>query len=952
MKDEARRRVEALFEAALSLPPEEREAWLTAACGGDEELCREVRVLLAAHDRADGILDGAHAHLLFDDEAVVAHDEVDFTPPEGVPEALDSSGRPEMLGPWRILRELASGGMGVVYLAERADGQYRRVVALKVIRGSHFTDELYRRFTNERQILASLNHPNIARLFGGGRTPSGRPYLAMEYVDGLPINEYCARGEITLGEKLRLFCSVARAVHHAHRNLVVHRDLKPSNILVEPDGTPKLLDFGIAKILDPDRVQATGSPATRTGVRLMTPEYASPEQVVGGPITTAADIYGLGVILYEILTGARPFRMGRGGLPELERRILEDSPDRPSSVIGRLVRPDPADLPAAAPVPAALPGVGDSDPFSPGMDPRAIHDRIHLRRLRQELRGDLDRIVLMALRKEPDQRYPSAEAFAADVERYLAGEPVAAQRSSRRYRAAKFIRRNRVQTLAAAAVVAALAIGAGVSTWQARRAERALATSEAALARSEDVTALLLEMFDAADPVIAGGDTAVAREILRRGLARVEQLDDQPLVQAEMLHALGRIHYSLGRYERSLELFDRSLELRRAYLGPRHPDVVQSLERVAWLYRGRGDLDAADSMLAEALDIAVETNGPTDTTLVPVLRGMARVATTRGLLDSAGALHRRVLAIETEAFGPDDPRLAFDLHRIAGNLRFRGFHDSALALYREALDISIRGRGPEHPEVAGAMLHLADELQRGDTLDYAESERLYRNALAMQKRLFGEDYPNLSHGLGGLADVANKRGRYEEADDYVRQVLDLRLRTLGPDNAAVAHAHRVYGDQRAVEGDYPGAIEQYRIALPMLYRHLGDNPDAAGVHHAAAKAWLQLGQPDSVLAQTGEAIRIYSATLGRENWRVADVLTTAARARLLAGQFESAETDLLEARRIFAVNSMEGDERPDTVEALLVELYDRWGKQPGSGRTISSPLRGTGPSPPAGASAP
>jgi serine/threonine-protein kinase len=308
--------------------------------------------------------------------------------------------------------------------------------------------------------------------------------------------------------------------------------------------------------------------------------------VLGGPITTAADVYGLGVILYEILTGTRPFRLGSGGLQELERRILQDPPDRPSSVIGRFVRPDAAELPAAAAVPAGVPGVGDSDPFSPGLDPGAVHDRIHLRRLRQELRGDLDRIVLMALRKEPDQRYPSAEALAVDVERYLVGEPVSAQRSSRRYRAAKFIRRNRVQTLAAAAVVAALAIGAGVSTWQARRAERALAASKAALSRSEDVTALLLEMFEAADPMTAGGDTAVAREILRRGLARVEELDDQPLVQAEMLHALGRIHYSLGRYEQSLELFDRSLELRRAYLGPRHPDVVESLERVAWLYRG------------------------------------------------------------------------------------------------------------------------------------------------------------------------------------------------------------------------------------------------------------------------------------------------------------------------------------------------------------------------------
>ena len=928
MCEESRRRIEALFEAALSLPPEERDAWVVAACGADEEIKTEVQGLLAAHGHADGILDSGPA-VSSPDDPVAAHDVESFNLPEELPEATDTSGRPEMLGPWRVIRELASGGMGVFYLAERADGQFRRTVALKVIRGSYFTDEMYRRFTNERQILASLGHPNIARLFGGGRTPGGRPYLAMEYVDGLPIHEYCARPEVTIEQRLRLFCTVARAVHHAHRNLVVHRDLKPSNILVEADGTPKLLDFGIAKILDPSAIQATGSPETQTGVRLMTPEYASPEQVRGGPITTAADVYGLGVVLYEILTGTRPFRMGSGGLQELERRIVEEDPDRPSSVVSRAAGPSSADLPAAAPVPRHADGEGgDGGHYVPHLDAGALHDRLQQRRVRQQLRGDLDRIVLMALRKEPELRYPSAEALAVDIEHYLTGQPVVAQRSSRRYRAAKFIQRNKVQTLAGAAVVTALAIGAGVSAWQARRAESALSVSEAALSRSEDVMVLLLEMFDAADPMTAGADTAVSREILRRGLQRVDELDEQPLLQAEMVHALGRIHYSMGRYEESLALFERGLGLRVESLGSDHPDVAESLERVAWLRRARGDLEAADSLLIRALTIVTEAGGPEHTSLVPVLRGMARVATTRGLLDSAGALHRRVHAIETVAYGPDDPRLAFNLHRLAGNLRFRGDHDSALALYREALDVRLRGHGPEHPQVAAAMLHLADELHRGDTINYAEAERLYTEALAMQRRLLGEDYPDLVHGLGGLASIANKRGRYAEADAYLRESVDLRLRTLGPDNAVVANAYRAYGDQRARVGDWEGAIQQYRAALPILVRHLGDGPDVAGVHHAGAKALIELGQPDSAVYHASEAVRIYSATVGPENWRVADCLATSGRAHLAARRYEAAEAELLEARRIYDGSSGAADGSEAVADSLLSALYSAWSREP------------------------
>ncbi len=427
--------VEPLLERVLELEPERRAAFLDEGCSGDPDLRAAVERLLAACERAEPLLESP---------APVVYSALLAPAPEPLAPAVGAR-----LGPWRIVGEAGHGGMGVVYLAERADEQYRQQIALKVLRGGAFDAHLARRFLEERQILASLNHPHIARLVDGGVTEEAVPWFAMEYVQGEPIDRYCDGRRLLVEQRLRLFLDVCDAVQYAHRSLVVHRDLKPSNILVTGDGQVKLLDFGIAKLIEGGQGggRAGGQEATGTGLRLMTPEYASPEQVRGQPVSTASDVYSLGVVLYELLAAERPYRAGSGR--DIEQLILEHEPARPSQMAARAGSP-----------PAAARGTTPD-------------------RLRRQLAGDLDTIVLTALRKEPGRRYPSVEQLASDVRRHLEGLPVSARRDTWAYRAGKFVRRSRV-ALVAGVIGAALALGAvallALRTSEPRRIELGRAT--------------------------------------------------------------------------------------------------------------------------------------------------------------------------------------------------------------------------------------------------------------------------------------------------------------------------------------------------------------------------------------------------------------------------------------------------------------------------------------------
>lgn len=573
--------VDALFQRVLEYPPHERRDYFRQVCGPDDDLYRLTGELLDSLESADEFLE---------DRTLIISSAAALEPDPDM-ESGDETGR--QLGAYRLLRQLGRGGSGTVYLAERVDGEFERRVAIKLLRRGLDTADLLTRFRAERQILASLDHPNIARLLDGGATEDGRPYLVMELVRGIPITRYCARERLTIEARLQLFATVARAVGYAHRNLVVHRDLKPSNILVTDTGSVKLLDFGIAKLLDatsdPDL-----SPRTRTGVRLMTPEYASPEQLRGESVTTATDIYQLGGLLYEILTGRRPHGSDRRSRYDLERAAREDRPEAPSMTVSGPNRVDPE--------------FADSCCTEP-------------RRLRRRLRGDLDTIVLTALRKEPERRYQTVAGLVADLERHLEGRPITARADSWSYRIHKLIRRHPGRITAG--LIATLAL-VGYLFTLVTHAERVEAERDRALLESAKVSQLsdfLQALFQVSEPDQTDGRSLTALDLLRQGEAYARRLDVRLGVKAEIFEVIGVLYTQIGEYERAEPLLREALALHRkrqlragndrgnrSTLGL-HQELAIALDRLGTLLSQLGNAEEEEDLPWEATEIAALTDG-------------------------------------------------------------------------------------------------------------------------------------------------------------------------------------------------------------------------------------------------------------------------------------------------------------------------------------------------------
>jgi eukaryotic-like serine/threonine-protein kinase len=647
-------RIQSILEIALEREPGEVAAYLDEACSGDAVLRGEVESLIAADRRAPAFLD--RRTLLLSD-------------PPAIPVPLENA----RLGAFRVLHEIGRGGMSVVYLGERADAQFVQRVAVKVLQQDARAAGMAERFRMERQILGSLDHRGIVRILDGGTTGDGRPYLVMEHIEGERIDTWCDRHRLTIEQRLSLFGQVLHAVAYAHRALVVHRDLKPDNILVTEDGEVRLLDFGIAKLLD--RGSSTNVTLTRAGLRAMTPEYASPEQIRGEHVTTASDIYALGVLLFQILTGQRPYALEEQTPWAVERAVLESEPDRPSTAIYRSDKP------------------GDT------ADARAAARRTEPGRLHTMLDGDLDAIVLKALRKEPGERYGSADAFREDIERYLGSQPVLARRGTRWYRARKFARRHRagVAVGAAGAVVLLGSTAAIASSRNVAETARESAEREARTAR--EVTDFLIAVFGGSNPFSAVGDTVSARTLLEQGRERIgRELHDAPLVRASLLDAMGQVYTGLGRFETADSLLLQALELRTQVLGP---DDVAIAESFRALGRNRSrwrDYPSALSHFERAaailgprtaeLDVGRQAGFLTD--LVTPLRELGQV-------DSAYALVQRAIALDLAS---GDTLSVGHLNRrveLAMVLRAREEFDAASRIYADLLPAIERTVGESDP---------------------------------------------------------------------------------------------------------------------------------------------------------------------------------------------------------------------------------------------------------------
>ncbi len=833
MEPERWRRVEELLHAALELPAAQRQAFLEEACGDDAALAAEVESLIRADEHAGAFL--------------------------GQPLLEDADGvAGRRIGPYRLERKLGEGGMSAVYLAQRDDDQYRRQVAIKLMRFGMDSEDQLRRFRAERQILAELEHPNIARLYDGGTTEEGLPYLVMEVVEGEPIDAWCDRHRLTVRQRLELFRTVCAAVRTAHGHLVVHRDLKPSNILVTAGGVPKLLDFGIAKLLDPRRAPSEVEPTARW-LRVMTPSYASPEQVRGGAITTASDVYSLGVLLYRLLTGRLPHRMVDRTPEEIERLLAEREAEKPSVAVAR--------------------GADRQIARSRGVSPKE---------LARQLAGELDNVVTTALHREPERRYGSAEQLAEDLRRHLVGLPVTAHPDSFGYRAGKFLRRHRVGVVVTAAFVAVVTAAAVLLGLQSARVVRERDEAQRERDKARRVAAFLEGVFEASDPGQSQGEAPTARQILDRGAERIDEAGQGSDVQAALMNTLGRIYRKLGAYERSEELLIDALAIRREVLGPAHPEVAESLRDLGQLHYVRGSYAEAEKWLRESLELRRGADAAV------VLVDLAAARHGQGDLEEAEALYLEALERLRAVPGEEPPEVAEAKHNLAVLRHAQGDYASAAELFGEALATWRVTLGEAHPSTAMAVNNLAAvRLTLGD---YDGAIAGFREALALQRQVLGDEHPDVAQSVNNLGSLLYLQGRYAEAEPLFRESSALRQRLLGEENPAVAQSFNNLGALLRDRGELEEAEPLLRRAVALWRQALGDeHPAAAGGLTNLALLLLARGEHAEAEPLLREALRLRRELLGAEHPAVAHTLVGLGRLLTAIGELEEAELLLREA---------------------------------------------------------
>ncbi|HLT89432.1 MAG TPA: serine/threonine-protein kinase [Woeseiaceae bacterium] len=881
-------RARALFERAIELPEGDRAAFLERECATDADMRREVESLLRADGAAGGLLDDPSAAL-----GTLLDEPLEEERPEGW-----------QIGAWRILRELGRGGMGIVYLVERADRAWEQQAALKLVRGGLFGGALEQRFLRERNILARLEHPGIARLLDGGITPEGQPYLVMERVEGMPVTDWAKAHGLNVRARLRLFLEICDAVEYAHRRLVVHRDLKPANILVTAEGRVRLLDFGVARLLD-DASDEAG--LTRTGMLLLTPEYAAPEQVLGHPPTTATDVFGLGAVLYELLSGRAIRRIGSTAIAEVLRAVQADI------------------LPLTS---------------NPAMSPA----------LRRRLSGDLETIVHCALAAEPERRYATVGMLADDIRHHLENRPVRARPAGLRYRAGKYLRRHRAGVTAAAAGALLLALGIGGTLWQAEEARREGL-------RAQEMSAFLQDLFESVDPFEARGHEVTARELLDKGARRIDSLRADPEVRVDVLRTLGDLYYKLGVFDRSEELLRRAEHEAVQAFGARHErtvnarnslgyllvdmarhdeaeDIIElalaaarrlrdpvpltySLDALAHLYGRQGRHAEARDLRAELLELNTRLHGAESWQVAASLNGLGAaeldldnfeeaerllqqaatlerkllppahpsLANTLGLLaavelnlgrpERAEPLQREELAIRIAAFGEEHPDVALSYDQLGITLTRLNRLDEAARLYDRTLELRRRTLGERHTQVADTLTNITALIYQMGDLETAIARQ--EEALGIYRESFGETHPRVLNAMSNLGFLLTELGRYDEAGEVLERTLALRREALGEEHIDVGTSLQHLGNLYRMTGRLGESESALRRALAIYEARL---PDA---HSSIARTRAGLGATLVVSGRAAEALPLLEAAEPNLGGRYGDEDPRVAECRLWLG---------------------------------------------------------------------
>jgi serine/threonine-protein kinase len=739
-----------LFDQALQLQAGQRAAFLEQASGGDEGLRGELERLVGQYERVATVF------------------ETDKTRTAAGPGPLDDY--PQTVGPYRILREIAHGGMGTVYLAVRDDDEYKKRVAIKLLHPGVDSDAIIRRFRQERQMLASIDHPFIAKLLDGGSTRGRLPYLVMEYVEGQPIDQYCDSRRLSIDERLELFRKVCTAVHVAHQNLIVHRDLKPSNILVTADGIPKLVDFGIAKPLNPEMFALTVD-GTALNARMMTPEYASPEQVRGETVTTASDVYSLGVLLYELLTGHRPYRLRNRQFHEIARVICDEEPTRPSTVVGQVEEVVSQDGTVRSLTPEAVSRTREGTP----------------ERLRRKLRGDLENIVLMAMRKEPQRRYPSADQLSEDIRRHRERLPVRARKSTWMYRASKFSHRHRVGLGISAVLVIAL-IGFSVITAR----ERSRAEREAAKANA--VIDFLTTTLAAVDPRVAQGNEPTVRDMFDEAERRLSSARGLPFAEESAVRrVIAESHFQLGHFRQARDQYERLRAGYAAAFGDRDVEALSALVGLAAAQAALGELKTAEANARLAVDGFSPKSEAAPRWSVKAMNTLASVLMRLGTRDDLQEAERvliRSAALAGAAFQPDDLDRQTTSQLTAELRQLQSRFLEAEPLARECYRVALSTLGPRHPATIEALETLSGALL--SLSRYNELLTIKKEHVAESERILGADHPMTLQARHTVAETLRHLDRFDEALEMYEAVLADKTRVLGPTHRSTLHSRHNY----------------------------------------------------------------------------------------------------------------------------------------------------------------
>ena len=855
MQSERWLRIEEIFQSALDCPQENRARLLDSACGDDAELRGEIESLLASHEES-----GFTAPAAFHDGVKVLEQRT-LQLEEG-----------RKFGSYRVLRTIGRGGMGSVYLAARADDAYQKLVAIKIIRRGFDTDDIIARFRSECQILATLDHPNITRLLDAGTTDDGLPYFVMEYIEGERIDEYCDARKFNITERLKLFQGVAAAVRYAHQNLVIHRDIKPGNVLVTKEGVPRLLDFGIAKVLAPGT--APGD-RTVTGLRPLTPEYASPEQVRGEAITTASDVYSLGVLLYKLLTGHRPYRLAVSAPANVEHAVCHEEPERPSAIV--MSEEAVSEKNEARITPDSVSQTREGTPD----------------RLRRRLEGDLDNIVLMALRKEPQRRYASTEQFAEDISRHLGNLPVVARPDTAGYRAAKFVARHKAGVAAAALLIATMSAGIAATAWQARVAAVESKRSHVEAAKAQRINAFLQDMLSFSSPAYGSSNPrkdpdARVSEVVEQAAKRAEtELADQPEVLAEMERTIGELYYAQGRYDQAEQTLRKALAGYIRLYGADGHETIEAANVLANVLLRKGNTTEAEALFRK--DIKIERNEA-----------------------QKGSLDARTMAYVLGDYG--------------SMLDQKG-DNAAEGYLREALQYASKLSGKERAYVAMLYNDLGDVAYRRGDLD--EAERLGRAALDEYRKLPEGSYVEMGATLSNVGAILIRKGKYSEAEPFVREGLELRRKLLGNAHPDTAMSLFRLSDLLYKKGDYPGAETAARESVQVFSRAFttpGNNPYFANPLMELGLIMNKTGRARDGEVYLREALEIRTRLLSKGNQLIGTSEGALGECLTMQKRYATAEPLLLDSYRIMKATTSEHD--PRTIEATkrLITLYQSWGK--------------------------